>query len=124
MFSYRQGILEAHWVFKYDGHGRMLTSQCIVADPEKDLQTYGTCSDCGLSSGETIYKYDGAGRVLEARMFQPGNKLVKVETYQYDAHGNRLPLPDSAYSYDAHGNWIKEVSLSRNSTHIRLIEYY
>jgi hypothetical protein len=126
MFSYQQGILEAHWVFKYDERNRRVSSETIVADPKKDQQAYGECSDCGLSSGEATYKYDDAGQVTEERMFQPGNRLVSVQTYRYDAHRNRLPSPDSIYSYDSHGNWIKEVPPSRTSARIRyrVIDYY
>ncbi len=122
MFSYQQGVLEAHWIFKYDERNRRISSQTIVADPQKDPQAYGRCFDCGLSSGETTYKYDDANRVREERMFQPGNKLINVHLYPYDEHGSRLASPDSIYSYDSQGNWVKEVSSTY--TLYRTIDYY
>ncbi len=92
MFSYRQGLLEAHWIYKYDERNRLISSRTIVADAQKDQPFYGKCFDCGLSSGETTYQYDDAGQLTEMRFFQPDRKLVRVESYPYDAHGNRLPF--------------------------------
>lgn len=125
LFSYRQGVLEAHWIFKYDEHKRMISSQCIVADPKQDQQVYGRCSDCGLSSGKTTFKYDEAGHVLETRMFRPDGKLVNTFASGYDADGNRLTSPDKAYLYDSYGNWVKEVSSkSAGDAPYRVIDYY
>lgn len=123
MFSYQQGVLEAHWIFKYDERNRRISSQTVVADPKKDQQVYGRCFDCGLSSGETTYKYDDAGHVTEERMFQPGNKLVYTSSYFYDAHGNPVASPDSTYVYDSHGNWIKQVP-PNGKIRYRVISYY
>ena len=126
MFSYQQGLLEAHWIHKYDERNRLISSETIVADSQKDQQVYGKCFDCGLSSGETTYTYDDSGHVTEERIFQPGNKLVSVQGHLYDAHGNPLPSADTVYLYDPHGNWIKEIIPSRTSARIRyrVIEYY
>ena len=76
MFTYRKGILEAHWISTYNERNRLITSQTIVANEQKDLNTYGFCGDCGLSSGTTTYKYDSQDRLIEERAFQPGDKLV------------------------------------------------
>ncbi len=89
MFSYQQGVPEAHWVWTYDERRRLTSSQLIVSDPAKDQHAYGSCGDCGLSSGKTIYKYDNHDRVTEERVFQPGNKLTGLSRYSYDDHGNR-----------------------------------
>ncbi len=126
MFSYQQGVLEAHWIDTYDERNRLTSSQTIVTDPQKDQPVYGKCFDCGLSSGETIYQYDHAGHLTEMQFFQPGRKLVSVEKYRYDAHGNRLPSPDDIYLYDSRGNWIEEIPPDQTSGEIRyrVIEYY
>jgi hypothetical protein len=126
MFSYQQGMLEAHWIYRYDERNRLISSQTIVADPKKDQQVYGKCFDCGLSSGETTYKYNDTGQLAEERVFQPGGNLVSIKKHFYDAHGNSLPFPDAAYVYDLHGNWIKEVPPNRTATgtRYRVIEYY
>lgn len=125
-FSYQQGVLEAHWVYRYDERNRRISSQTMVADPNQDQQVYGRCSDCGLSSGETTYRYDDNNRLTEERVFQPGMKLLRIERYAYDAHGNRLPSPGSTFLYDSHGNWIKQVPGDPTATEVRyrVIEYY
>lgn len=124
-FSYQQGVLEAHWIYRYDERGRRVSEQTVVADPSKDQQVYGTCSDCGLSSGTTTYQYDEHNRLTEKRIFQPGMKLLRLEKYSYDTHGNLLPA-DCTFLYDSHGNWIEQVPAVRTSTNIRhrVIDYY
>ncbi len=94
-FSYQQGVPEAHWIYRYDERNRRVSVQTVVADPKQDQQVYGRCFDCGLSSGTTTYQYDESNRLTEERMFQPGMKLVSVEAFFYDAHGNLLPSPGS-----------------------------
>lgn len=89
-------MLEAHWIYRYDERKRRVSSQMVVADPKNDQQVYGRCSDCDLSPGETTYQCDENNRVTEERMFQPGMKLVRLEKYLYDAHGNLLP-PGSTF---------------------------
>jgi hypothetical protein len=125
-FSYQQGVLEAHWVYRYDERNRRVSSQTIVTDPNKDQRVYGKCFDCGLSSGETVYQYDENNRLTEERVFQPGMKLVSVKEYFYDAHGNLLPSPGGTFSYDSHGNWVEEVPGARTATdaRYRVIKYY
>lgn len=125
VFFYREGVLEQRFISKYDARNRLVSYQSIVIDPKKDQHAYG-CSDCGLSSGETTYTYDASGRLTELRSFQPGNKLMRVEKYSYDANGNLLPSADARYSFDSHGNWIKQVSVDGKSVSIvyRTIDYY
>lgn len=125
-FSYQQGVLEAHWVYRYDERNRRVSSQTIVADPDKDQRVYGKCFDCGLSPGETTYQYDENNRLTEERVFQPGKELVSVRKYFYDAHGNLLPSPGDTFFYDSHGNWVDKVPGARTSTdaRYRVIEYY
>jgi hypothetical protein len=89
MFSYQQSALEAHWIWTYDERRRLTSSQLIVADPAKDQHAYGFCGDCGLSSGRTICNYDSNDRITEERVFQPDDKLVRLNSYKYDDHGNR-----------------------------------
>jgi hypothetical protein len=89
MFSYQQGVLEARWISTYHDRRRLTSSQLILADPARDPHAYGLCGDCGLSSGRTLYKYDNNDRILEERVFQPGDKLVRLNRYSYDDHGNR-----------------------------------
>lgn len=124
-FSYQQGVLEAHWIYRYNERNRRVSVQTVVADPNQDQQVYGRCSDCGLSSGTTIYRYDENNRVTEERMYTPGMKLVLVQSYSYDAHGNVLP-PGSKFLYDSHGNWVEQVPSDRTSADARhrVIEYY
>jgi len=89
MFSYQQGVPEAHWVWTYGERRRLTSSQVIVSDPAKDQHLYGFCGDCGLSSGKGTYKYDNSDRIIEERAFQPGDELVRLNRYSYDDHGNR-----------------------------------
>jgi hypothetical protein len=101
MFSYQQGVIEAHWVWAYDERGRLTSVQITVADPAKDLHAYGFCGDCGLSSGRTVYKYDHTGRITEERVFQPGDRLVGLSRYNYDSHGNRTR--EQVYNFGSSG---------------------
>jgi hypothetical protein len=126
LLSYQQGVFEAHSVYQYDERNRLISSQTIVANPQKDHRVYGKCFDCGLSSGETTYQYNEIGQLMEERVFQPGGELVSAKKYLYDAFGNRLPSPDHTYLSDPHGNWIEEIPHNQTSAEIRyrVIEYY
>lgn len=106
MFSYQQGVPEAHWIWEYDEQNRLTSSQIVVADPAKDQHVYGLCDDCGLSSGKTVYKYNDERAIIEEQILQPGGKLIRAQTQAYE--GTRAYEGNQAgYSYDSHGNWTK-----------------
>jgi len=134
LFSYRNGVLEAHWISSYDDQNRLASDQLIVADPQKDQHVYGTCGDCGLSSGKTTYRYDAGGRLKEKSSFDPDGKLRSFTSYEYDDRGTITRelhsgtgsegVPVSTFAYDLIGNWTHKLAPDGKSTADRTIDYY
>lgn len=88
--TYRNGVLKSHvrYVYEYDERRRMISVETIGSTESGMPNVYGFCGDCGVYPGKTIYRYDDGGRTIEARWYQPGNKLVRVDRPRYDDRGN------------------------------------
>ena len=100
----------AHYVYEYDEHGRLSSVETISGPiPAHMGNGYGFCDDCGVFPGKTTFRHDNRGLLTEERVIQPGNKLIRLSEYAYDARGHHVR--EWVYSTNPSGGHPSEIKL-------------